>query len=528
MLAVIAVFLSLFFIGFDQLKINIDTPNGMDEGWVYNNQPITLPINLNVEKHTPYEITHELSVDFNDQQFILFRTSLQDIKVYLEDVLIYEKTYGHNQLEPYASTWHTIPVSNQSEGKILKIILVSPYSSMSGTVNEMFYGSEIMIYKYLMNTYMPRLALGVIVLTIGLIVMISNFFMSYARDKGYVYMGLFAVTLSFWIIAESKMLQFFTGSQLLIGTLAYISIPIFPIPMIIYLTEYVLKDYKKMLIWLKYLFVAHFIAITVLHFTGIQDYFETVIYSQLWIVVGIILATVSLILDYKNHKNLESIKIFKSLIIIIIFGVFEFINFILGGFEYTSLYLSIGIVVIMAYILINYINYIVSRLKKSYETEVYQKLAYMDHVIQGKNRLAFEIDLDLIYADDKKLKDLRLILFDLDNLKKINDTFGHVAGDEAIKKAYDIMQEVFKDYGVCYRIGGDEFACIYLNPNPSIYEEKLVILEGLVKAVNKTTPYEFGISVGSAIHREVTVDQTELFNLADTMMYQYRKIKQQQ
>ena len=95
-------------------------------------------------------------------------------------------------------------------------------------------------------------------------------------------------------------------------------------------------------------------------------------------------------------------------------------------------------------------------------------------------------------------------------------------------QSYDIMQEVFEDYGECYRIGGDEFACIYLNPNPSIYEEKLVILEGLVKAVNKTTPYEFGISVGSAIHREVTVDQTELFNLADTMMYQYRKIKQQQ
>jgi diguanylate cyclase (GGDEF)-like protein len=71
--------------------------------------------------------------------------------------------------------------------------------------------------------------------------------------------------------------------------------------------------------------------------------------------------------------------------------------------------------------------------------------------------LAFERDIDEIFKNDTKREQLRLIVFDLDGLKSINDAYGHVEGDKAIKKAFDIITETFKDNGMCYRIGGDEF-----------------------------------------------------------------------
>ena len=125
----------------------------------------------------------------------------------------------------------------------------------------------------------------------------------------------------------------------------------------------------------------------------------------------------------------------------------------------------------MAYMFMSYFKYIIERLKISYQTELYEQLAYKDHVIQGKNRLAFERDLDKVLNDESQNKDLRLILFDLNNLKK-SMTYGHITGDEAIKKAFDIMSEVFRDYGECYRVGGDEFACIYLNNREDVFYEK--------------------------------------------------------
>ena len=53
------------------------------------------------------------------------------------------------------------------------------------------------------------------------------------------------------------------------------------------------------------------------------------------------------------------------------------------------------------------------------------------------------------------------ILFDLDNFKSINDTYGHLRGDQVLIKTGDLLQEVFDDAYVIARFGGDEF-CVYL------------------------------------------------------------------
>ncbi len=467
----------------------------------------------------------KLQLQFNDSQILMIRTSLQDIYVYLDGNLIYEKTYGNSLTQTYASSWHFITLPAQAEGMEFMLELSSPYQSMTGRVNHVFYGTEVMHYRYLMRNYGPRLIIGIIVLFIGLVVMISDLFMRNAREKGFVYLGLFAVILSFWMIAESRMLQFFTGSELLMGTLAYIALPAFTIPMIIYLTEYVLVNYKKLISWMKYLFVTHLVVIIVLHLTGISDYFETVIYSQLWIAMGIIVSIIALILDYKKNKTENSKSVLKGFLALAIFVFIEFMSFLFGRFEKISLYFSIGIIFIMAYMFMSYFKYIIERLKISYQTELYEQLAYTDHVIQGKNRLAFERDLDKVLNDESQNKDLRLILFDLNNLKKINDTYGHITGDEAIKKAFDIMSEVFRDYGECYRVGGDEFACIYLNNREDVFYEKINKLENFMNEYNENSKYRLGLSLGSAVLDVNSMTHSELYEKADQMMYEYRKLK---
>ncbi|HRX45282.1 MAG TPA: GGDEF domain-containing protein [Acholeplasmataceae bacterium] len=257
------------------------------------------------------------------------------------------------------------------------------------------------------------------------------------------------------------------------------------------------------------------------------DFFETVVFSQIWLAVGIIAATTCLVLDYKRNQNQKAFKFIKAFIVLIVFAFFEFLNFILGRFENTSLYISIGIVVVMVYILMNYIRYLVERLKISYETEFYEKLAYMDHVTQGQNRLAFERDIDQIFKDPIKKKELRLILFDLDGLKKINDEHGHVVGDEAIKKAYEIARQAFADQGECYRIGGDEFACIFQNTDHNEYLNRKKLIEDLTKAFEEATPYHFGLSLGSSLVYHDNLTPLDLMHIADQEMYEYKKSKKQ-
>ena len=60
-----------------------------------------------------------------------------------------------------------------------------------------------------------------------------------------------------------------------------------------------------------------------------------------------------------------------------------------------------------------------------------------------------------------------LLVFDIDDFKKYNDTYGHTAGDEILKQAASLMHRCCRPHDVVGRIGGDEFAVVFWD-DPSI------------------------------------------------------------
>ena len=58
-----------------------------------------------------------------------------------------------------------------------------------------------------------------------------------------------------------------------------------------------------------------------------------------------------------------------------------------------------------------------------------------------------------------------IAIYDVNNLKKVNDTMGHQKGDEMIKRVADVMSASLGKYGQCYRVGGDEFVFISTKPD---------------------------------------------------------------
>jgi diguanylate cyclase (GGDEF)-like protein len=119
----------------------------------------------------------------------------------------------------------------------------------------------------------------------------------------------------------------------------------------------------------------------------------------------------------------------------------------------------------------------------------------------------------------------RMVLFfaDLDDLKTINDTFGHVAGDRALSDAARIFVETFRDSDIIARMGGDEFAVILGNtPDAGIDTVRNRLEKRLVEYnARRDGSFRLAVSVGLTVFdpaRPVTLD--DLIRQADARMYE--------
>lgn len=124
----------------------------------------------------------------------------------------------------------------------------------------------------------------------------------------------------------------------------------------------------------------------------------------------------------------------------------------------------------------------------------------------------------------------RLLLFfcDLDNLKKINDQYGHQEGDLALIRAADALEETFRASDVLARIGGDEFAVLAVQSSDLNQES---IVQRLKKALKKSNAgqakYELSLSVGVArFDPKRAISLGELMAHADEDMYKQKRMRQ--
>lgn len=117
---------------------------------------------------------------------------------------------------------------------------------------------------------------------------------------------------------------------------------------------------------------------------------------------------------------------------------------------------------------------------------------------------------------------LTLIFFDLDRLKEINDTLGHLEGDRAIADTAHLLSTTFRESDLIARLGGDEFCVLALGP-PHAFEQTMRRFENALSAHNRTADrrYKLALSYGVAFFEPETGPATldELMSQADASMY---------
>lgn len=155
-------------------------------------------------------------------------------------------------------------------------------------------------------------------------------------------------------------------------------------------------------------------------------------------------------------------------------------------------------------------NVILEKSKRDVLTGLYSKTAFEEILTNYINN-----DYDEEFA---------LIFMDIDHFKNINDTFGHMSGDELIIRASIALKEIFDDMDILARFGGDEFCII----SRKITEKSLALkLEHVLERFDRNISEDgkivhistsIGVALGN-IHKSGKVDGIKLLRMADDALY---------
>ena len=130
---------------------------------------------------------------------------------------------------------------------------------------------------------------------------------------------------------------------------------------------------------------------------------------------------------------------------------------------------------------------------------------------------------------EKKIQDLNnrpdtfnigIMMFDLNNLKYVNDTFGHEKGDEFIQAFTYCLTRILNQHSFLARYGGDEFVLIQEDTNEKQLQQMILQLDGLIQEYNSHSSLSMSYAVGYEIsYRNHYFMIEDLMNTADKKMY---------
>lgn len=219
---------------------------------------------------------------------------------------------------------------------------------------------------------------------------------------------------------------------------------------------------------------------------------------------------------------------------LIYFGLLFFAAYpkpLIERIEYGPAYFVFSVIIISCYIV--FIHSIlktkkINDQKKTLqrEKEIY-KIAYTDAMTGLYNRASY---IEKVNAQREALTEegrLFCIVWDLDSLKQINDSKGHLTGDLAIQTTAKVLKEVFSEwFPYLFRLGGDEFAVFLRAENEQEIRSKIAAVQQLMEQESAVLGITLSVSAGYAHLSDAPQDALEkVFERADQEMYKNKTEK---
>ncbi len=422
--------------------------------------------------------------------------------------------------------WSFIDILQKDSGKEATVYVTPAYPDKLTAEPEFYIGNREAIVADIVKKDLYAFFISIGILLMG-IILAAFWFVTYRNSRkngNLLYLGVFSVILAIWLLNELKSTVLLLASPLVCSYISFISLMLLPIPFTICARELFYDKSSKSWQILYALSVAAIGAAVVLQVLDIRDFRETVVLAHIMIlsvflvtIYHIVREIITIGFNRRLKLNIAGITCCAAagLLDIVVYYMFKDRGQNITLFCATTFLVYVSILGVMA------VRETYSMLEKGKMANQYEKMAYHDQLTSLYNRAAYE---ELINGVDINTGRCAIIMFDLNDLKKCNDIYGHAAGDDYIMLCAKMISEVFGNIGTCCRIGGDEFCAI-------VPEEKIPYCEKALSDLNKRVDeaneqereYEVHIAYGYAVFdKELDKELSDTRSRADANMYRMK------
>jgi len=402
--------------------------------------------------------------------------------------------------------WHMISIPDNSQGKLLYFRVYSNYSDI-GLWGEVLISSEITLFNKLLHEDIPKIMIGSVAVFVGVIFLLS--FVSRWKRLEFFILGLLFVGQGLDIILSTKVLQLYLYFPLFKQYVLAAIFFFFPIAMALFMDKTIQKQVPLNLIrriWqIHLLYFIGAIFGSLIGFFSIADTYDY--FDLLYNFISLPILTVFMIYFFFTGDK-ETKLITFSFFLISLYWVYSYFitHGMLSWIGFPSEIAIFSCLLMLTYFVIGKLNY-ADDLQR--EKENLEEISSVDYLTKLKNRKEIDEVLAVNYNMFLKYQEpFSIILLDIDDFKNINDTYGHLVGDEVLIGVSEVLKKHTRTTDTVGRWGGEEFLIICPHIND---EEALIVAEKLRHKIEQKSFPDIGyktVSVGvTSIKKDISLHQ---------------------
>ncbi len=457
---------------------------------------------------------------------VLFYSYHQDVEMILGDQTAYASEASFRNLfgKGVGCVWNRLVLKPEDNGKILRIRFLPVYEGVDQEDPVIYVGSEYDIVHSVVKDDLPVLLTGILALIVGTYYVFYSFInmKRIKNSKNLLWLGVFALEIGLWKVVDSPGYILIHPRNFLLPHLPHMLLLLICIPAILFFKELVQK--KESPIWYALCSMSAIgtSLILILQVLDLFDFRQMLALNQAMMAIC---ASAMLVITLHDWFTVGLSKAMRrnswGLLACFIGLVLDVVLYYVQAGNGARVWGMVGFLLFILILGYNMIQETRRLLEIGEKAESYERMAFHDQLSGVYNRAAYAYDIAQSSFDSEQCM---VIMFDLNNLKKVNDTKGHDAGDTYIKESCLIIQRHFGRSGNIYRIGGDEFVCLIHHASIPKTEEMVKEMQEACEKWNREN-IELDIFMQIACGYEMyspnlDYDIQDTVRRADKMMYQ--------